>query len=519
VKFKPPAALVLLALAALLMTPALLWGPGPIDSAILNYGWTKQFALELGRGQLYPRWLPSSFEGLGSPTFFFYPPLVFYCTGLLDLVGLTTLQAVNVAAFGFLFLSGAAMHLWLRGKTPHALLGACLYMAAPYHLNDFYDRAALAEFAAYAWLPLIALAIEGQPRRWAGPLLAVAFAGLIATHLPVALLASLLLIAPLVGFTAWRRRSVGQLARCAAAGAAGLGLAMVYLLPALSLQQHVTIRLLSGPYFQPQNWSVLWPAGGIKTTLLYAYGALAAAAAILALGALRRGARFWPLLACCVAGLSLGLLPVLWMLPLLRNVQFPWRCLVIVEFATVSALCMAPLRCGAAALAALVAAPSVVLLAGVAQVGLRNPYPRDLDVAMADAAEYLPPAAVPPEVKKLVGRPPLERFRGPLIQGPAHQVAAGEGGELLLFADTAGVVTVRRTAFPIWRVVREGEAVGLLPGPLLSFPVQPGAYRVERIALDEEQLGGWISLASLPLLLALFGRRTLQRPGGQPIRS
>ena len=493
------------------MAPALLWGPGAIDSGVLNYTWTKQWSLALGRGELYPRWLPHSFEGLGSPTFFFYPPLAFLLSGLLDLAGLGAHRAVAGAALCVLLASGATMYLWLRAKTPHALLGACLYMAAPYHLNDFYDRAALAEFAAYAWLPVIAIAIEAQPKRWAGPLLAVAYAGLIATHLPVALLTSVLLIGPMVAYAAYRRSSPEILIRCAAAGAVGLGLAMAYLLPALTLQHHVSMRLLAAPSFQPWRWSLLHPSGGVKMPLLIAYSSLAAGGAVLALGAMRRNAAFWPLLALCVAGLSLNIVPILWTAPLLEKVQFPWRSLVIVEFAVVTALCMAPVRRGLLPLAVAVAAPGVVLLTGIAAVGMHTPYPPNHHVVMTDAAEYLPRGALAPEVRKLVGRPPLERFRVPLVQGPARRVATARADELVVEADGPGVVTIRRAAFPIWRVTHDGRVVDHLPGPLLRFPVEAGRYRIARAALREEALGAAISLASLPLLLALLWRRDPRR--------
>ena len=102
------------------------------------------------------------------------------------------------------------MYLWLKDKTHFAALGACLYMAAPYHLGDFYVRAALAEFAGFVWLPLIALALEAQPKRWAAPLLALAFAGLLVSHLPMAVLATCFLIGPMVIMRAWREKTLGM---------------------------------------------------------------------------------------------------------------------------------------------------------------------------------------------------------------------------------------------------------------------------------------------------------------------
>jgi hypothetical protein len=502
--------LVLAGVALALMAPSLLWGPGPRDSGVLDYVWVKQFAAGLGQGELYPRWLPQSFQGLGSPTFYFYPPLAFYLAGLLDLAGLSTLQAINAAALALLFLSGATMFLWLRGKTRFALAGACLYMAAPYHLNDLYARAAFAEFAAYLWPPLIALCIEAQPRRWAGPGLAFSYAGLIATHLPLAMLESFLLIAPLVAWTAWRRRSPAFAAHCALGLAAGVALAMAYLLPALSLQGHVSIRSMFGPYFQPSNWSILHPAGGVRIPLLHAYAWLAAAAAILALAATRRRAPFWPALACGLAVLSLGLPAAFWALPLIHKAQFPWRCLAIVEFAAVTAMAHAPPRKLALALAALVAAPGVAFLCGDARDSLMRPFPGRLDQAMADAAEYLPPGITRAQALARQGRFAPAAFHGALARGPAR-VRPGERGGLVVEAREPGVVTLRRAAFPIWRVVRNGRTVPALPGPMLAFQVRPGRYDVQRVILPQERLGAMISLAALPLILGLALRPRRRR--------
>lgn len=48
--------------AAVLMLPAFLFGPGDSHSAAYNYIWTSQFGSEMAQGNLYPRWLPDSFE-------------------------------------------------------------------------------------------------------------------------------------------------------------------------------------------------------------------------------------------------------------------------------------------------------------------------------------------------------------------------------------------------------------------------------------------------------------------------
>jgi hypothetical protein len=367
------AALVTAAAAVLLLFPSLIWGPAPIDSAVYNYVWTKQFGAELARGVLYPRWLPGSFQGLGSPTFYFYPPIAFYLSGLLQAAGLSTLQAVNGAALLALFASGLSMWAWLRFKGANPLW-ALLYMAAPYHLTDWYQRAALAEFAAFAWLPLIALAIEAQPRRWATPLLAVAFAGLVMTHLPVALLTCVGLIAPMV----LARRE--HLAAYAMAGALGLGLSAIYLLPALTLQDRISTEALFSPFYRPASWAPWGPNAALWVL------PLALCPAALALGR----SRFWLALTLFAAAMSLALIPFVWSLPAINQVQFPWRMLVVAEFAAVTAVALSPPRLVVLALALALSAPAYARAANVAVHSLANTYGPEIDRDLPDAAEYLP---------------------------------------------------------------------------------------------------------------------------------
>ena len=99
----------------MLMAPALIHGAPTTDSGTYNHVWTTQIASEMARGVIYPRWLPHSFEGLGAPTFYFYPPLAYLLSGALAQF-LEPGRAISAAAFLLLFGSGLAMYLWLRTK-------------------------------------------------------------------------------------------------------------------------------------------------------------------------------------------------------------------------------------------------------------------------------------------------------------------------------------------------------------------------------------------------------------------
>ncbi len=147
--------------AALLLTAAALSVPaalGPVrlnDSFWIDLVWLEQFARELGTGVIYPRWLLLSHGGLGSPVFYYYPPLAFYAASAFVLAGFSTYSALIAAFCAANLLAGVGAYLWLRDQSRVPLIGAIMFMIAPYHLFNFYLRGAIAEFLATAILPFV----------------------------------------------------------------------------------------------------------------------------------------------------------------------------------------------------------------------------------------------------------------------------------------------------------------------------------------------------------------------------
>jgi len=351
-------------------------------------------------------------------------------------------------------------------------------MLAPYHLIDVYARGALGEFAAFVWMPLIALGLEALPKRWAVPLLAMSFAGLILSNLPVALLVSIFLIAPFCLHRLWRDRSV--LLPGALAGGLGVALAAFYLLPALTLQEHVTTSLLWGAYYKPSSW-FLW--NGPPIVFLFLLPPIALAMAMLSL--LARSV--WSVITVVAALAAVGLIPFVWDIPLLARTQFPWRLLCVVEFAAITALTARPPRPVWFALAAAVL--MFPYLTGISRAldAIHKPVDEaELARVMPDAPEYLPRGFDVSDVRDLqrsVNLAPYRKLpRAPVIVVPrrAH-------------------VTLHRAAFPIWRVEKNGVDVPT-QGPLISFDATPGVYRVVRVAIWQEWIGGLVSLAAAMLL-------------------
>ncbi len=480
-------------LAALIAMPVLIAHPLAQDSFWIDYIWAERFTDALQQGVLYPRWLDGSFDGLGAPVFYFYAPLPFYVAGLLGLAGADTYHSVIGAFLVALFGSGVSMHVWLRGRGA-ALLGAALYMAMPYHLFDFARRGALGEFFAAAFLPVIAIGIDRAAGRRGYAVLAIGYAGLILSHLPTALLASVALVAPYALHRC--RMQPRAVLRIAVALLLGIGLAAIYLVPAIALQPATNVAALwRSNYFRVWDWTVVSPATWPNPTMMVVAIGLSAALVVPAVAAMvaTRRLDFWAItvIACCA--LALGLVPGVWRLPLLDQVQFPWRILTVAEFAFV----MTFVRTGAARSTArwrLAAFSVPVMLSGLVMLGGfvdgRATIAR-IEATRPEVIEYLPVNT---------------RFAGiaEVLAFAAHVPERQSSG---------GIVTVRVFAFPRWTVSCDGRNVPTeaQPGTGLLTYRGPDGCRVTSTAMPSERVGVWLSCAALLLLLVLETQACLVR--------
>jgi len=488
--------------ALLLALPA---EAGPVrlnDSFWIDLVWLEQFARELASGTLYPRWLPLSHDGLGSPVFYYYPPLGFYLASAFALTGLSTYLALIGAFFAATLLSGAGVYLWLKDQTRAPIVGALLFMIAPYQLFNFYQRGAIAEFLATALLPFVLWGlkqmIEGRPRGFGST--ALAYGALIMSHLPLTFLGSLFLFGPYV--LARGHSSPATLLRIAGALAMGVGLSAIYLMPALALEPYRSAGdLWTLPYLQPATWSV-WSAHSWSDQTFRAVLLVGAALAIPAAGLAFRVRSPWALwtLVCLVVGL--GVIPLLWALPFLNWVQFPFRLLPVAELALVPAVMVAPKE----RVPWLILWTTFLLMAGFI-IAAKPDAPSFGDRVMRqyhpDVPENLPPGK----------RPYSWPSEWALQLASTHRQP-----------QFAGNTTVEPVFyFPAWQVRCGGKIVPTFPAPhtqLLSYRGRGCARTLVWTAA--EKVGALISLLSLLLLVSgmlspsLFAPRRWRRRESLP---
>ncbi len=330
-------------------------------------------------GIVYPRWQPDFAFGYGYPFFNIYGPLSTYAGEALHLFGLDLTGAVKAVFALSVVCSGLAMYGFVRqvlGRRA-ALVAAVAYMVIPYRLVDLYVRTALAESAAYVFVPLVLWGVWAtlhRPRLANVLGLAFSYAALMFTSPLMTLLFTLILVFYIAVLALmrindrqpWRLLSresllpllghAGHVLLPTAAGLLlGIGLSAVFAVPAMTENRFVRVdQWYGGRYawgsdfveffqlFSPR-WGFGASAPGPDDDLSFQLGVVPVVLGLFALvPLLRKRTRahlshsavrlttFFAVLTAIVVFLMLGVSAFLWQtLPLVRLAQFPWRLLAL----------------------------------------------------------------------------------------------------------------------------------------------------------------------------------------------
>src|SRR6266511_392068 len=207
----------------------------------------RAFYRGLEAGRLYPRWDDETHGGYGAPTLAFYPPGAYYVTSFFYF--LTRDWSKVWIGFYWLasFASAAAIYYYARRTMSRAasLIAAAVYVFAPYHLINQYQRGAMAEFLSFIWTPLVLLFAERLLADSSRRELLLSFAGLSASfgafllsHPPTAY-QFLLVLGPCFVVWAIRMKRRRRLLIIGCALGFGLMIAAAYFLPAVAEQNLV----------------------------------------------------------------------------------------------------------------------------------------------------------------------------------------------------------------------------------------------------------------------------------------
>ncbi len=337
-------------------------------------------------GHFPVRWMPDSAYGYGYPFFNFYAPLAFYVGFLYRLLGVSTVQAIQLSQLTA-FIAAAWGSFGLARRWYHrdwvALVVSAAYTTAPFHLVNVYVRGdSIAEFWAMAFYPLVILAADqllttdrtrGRTGiNWLNGVawLALAYGGLVLSHnisamifSPFVLLFAVCRLAPKL-FKRNRKpavpifKLVPDMALFVLAILLGVAASAWFWLPALSEQNLTSIADMTQGYFNygfndgvhfrcfPDlvQRSLLFDPS-LENLQAFRMGLVQAAVTLIALLTLlwrpvrkRLGWGIWLFMVLGLAISTFMLNPlsiILWdNLPLLPFTQFPWRFLSVQAFFT-----------------------------------------------------------------------------------------------------------------------------------------------------------------------------------------
>lgn len=228
----------------------------------MHYNQMNAFWQSLSAGIVYPRWDENT-HGYGAPTTSFYPPGVYYLTSAVYFVARDWWKVW--AGFYWLTMLASAAAIWIYARQSlsrgASLMAAVVYVFAPYHLLNQYQRGAISEFTSFVWIPLCLLFSErlihsrGAENSEAAQSRVTSFAGLAAsfgaflwTHPPTAY-QFLLVFGLCLAVLAIRAGKWRELGVIAVALVFGSMLAAAYFYPAIVEQ-----RLVNGDDVQR-----VWP--------------------------------------------------------------------------------------------------------------------------------------------------------------------------------------------------------------------------------------------------------------------
>jgi hypothetical protein len=467
-------------------------------------------------GLIYPHWVQDANFGAGEPRLMFYPPVSWMLGAFLG-----TISGWHAAPVLFVLLAllgaGGSMYLLAREwATPAAAsFAACLYIVNPYAIFVVYERSALGELLAGAWLPLMVL-FALRSRSSVAPL-SLSVAALWLTNSPAAVMGSYMLAIVALGMCLAERKLWPAL-RAAGGMSLGLGLAAFYIVPAAFEQRWVQINRAIMPGMRVED-SFLFAHTGeafhdqVLRTASWIVVVEFIAASIAAYFAWRRQAStparvVLTALLPIILLLQLPISNALWTYaPHLRFLQFPWRWLLALSLVACVLAAMALKRPPV-----VVAVLIVALAAGGGMLFFQPCDDEDAVSAQLTAFrggqgtegtdEYTPVGADNASVQQHL---PLVRvLRGAqddtadstLGDNPewrsgcagsisAHLDAERPNGERWLVhvvTPERGYAVLRLMDYPSWRVTVDGEPAPARPireDGLMAVPMMAGSHKIE----------------------------------------
>jgi len=283
-------------------------------------------------GQFPVRWAGNLNFSYGYPLFLFTYPLPYYLGEIFNLLGFGLIGSIKTLFILSIIFSGLTM--FLLGKELFGeiggLIAAIFYLYAPFRLVDLYVRGSLGESLAFVLYPLLFLSLikfKKNPNFWLA-IGAIFYGAVILTHNISALLITPFLV--IFAFLSCPRCSLGIFLL-------GVGLASFFFLPALAEKSKIILsevpladknqHFVTFSQLLVSSWGYGSP--GSKDAFSFQLGLIHLIALFLCLIVwLKNKDHFFSFFTCCflmTIFLTLPISSAFWKLPLLKEVDFPWR--------------------------------------------------------------------------------------------------------------------------------------------------------------------------------------------------
>lgn len=310
-------------------------------------------------GNLLVNWLPTV-AGAGEPTFNFYPPLVYYVSEFIHLLGVSFINTIKVVFIISYFLSGLFMFLFVKKLTNNSVaawVAAAAYIFNPYHLVDSNLRGDFAESFSFVFIPLVFYYVYDSFSRnhYVRPVLCagISYALVILCHVIIAYMAGIFVLIYSLHFLLMKTTSASRLLlRLGIIGSIALSLSVFYWFPALLERNYVDFTFLTNILYRPENnfiylsqllqssqWIFGSSGAGLNNTMPLGLGAFSILVFMYNGYVVIRNRDSSGTILCFEICLFLSALlttdyglPILKMIPMVDIIQFPWRFLLFSAF-------------------------------------------------------------------------------------------------------------------------------------------------------------------------------------------
>jgi len=302
------------------------------------------------------RTVPDLGYGYGYPIFNFYAPLAYYVGAAFMFLGFDALVATKLMMALGIILAGIFMYLLAREFFGEfgGIASSLFYLYASYHAVDIYVRGDVAEFWAYAFIPLAFLGIYKRNI----PIGTIGFAAIILSHnLTAMMIAPFLLIVILLNsYIALKNKKSFIINHSSLILFLGLAISAFYWIPALLEMKYTNVlsQVGGGADFRNhfvcigQLWDSLWGFGGsvtgctdglsFKIGKLHMIISIVAFILILCFNKIRKS-KNGAIILFSFLGFFLSVFltlevskPIWEAIPTMAFVQYPWRFLILISF-------------------------------------------------------------------------------------------------------------------------------------------------------------------------------------------